>query len=237
MKWCYPGSVSCGASVNSAGLVRKFIEREKRPLTLYEAGVGRGFSASIFMKNHNVSMQGCDVMLYDSVKELMQEYPGRLSVEEATLYDSLKRLDDESIDIFYADNVFEHLFPDELPGIMKELARTLKHGALLFLFIPNRFVGPNDVSVYFLKMGQKAEGFHFMEMSYKEVTDVFGKYGIFPAYSTFAIYRKYRCMKDYCGILHRCQLFAEWLTKYLPPFLRSRVMWRLGLSSYILRKK
>lgn len=236
-KWRNPGASSYGASDGSAGLVCKFLKRMKNPVMLYEAGTGTGFSAGMFMKYPNVSMRGCDVVVPGTVKDLMREYPGRLSVEEATLYDSLKGLEDGSIDIFYADNVFEHLFPDEFPEIMKILVNKLKRGALLFLFIPNRLYGPNDDSRFFLKMGQKAQGFHFMEQSYRDVTAYYAKWGIVPAYSTYMIYKKVRCIKDSRGIISRFKLFLEDAAKHLPPFLRGRVMRRLGLSSYILVKK
>ena len=237
MKWRNPNASSMGASDASAGLVCKFLVTRKDPVTLYEAGVGYGLSADMFMKYPNVSMKGCDVVIQAPVKELMRKYPGRLSVDEATLYDSLKGIEDGSIDIFYADNVIEHMFPDEFPAILELLSRKLKVGALLFMFIPNSISGPHDISHRSLKMGQKAEGFHFMEMTYREVTEKFMKYGIVHAYLIFkTLFKNYRCIKDSSGILNRVKVAVEPTARIIPAFARKQVMAILGYSTYIMIK-
>ncbi|MBQ3653780.1 MAG: class I SAM-dependent methyltransferase [Synergistaceae bacterium] len=238
-KWYVPQTGANGASSYSVDLVCRFLkDGSKNNTALYEAGVGSGFSSGQFLKYPGVSVRGCDVVLQPSVIELMRQYPDRITVEENTLYDSLKGLDDESIDIFYADNVFEHMFPDEFPEIMKLLTAKLKHGALLFLFIPNRLCGPHDVSKNFLKMGQRATGFHTMEQSYRDVTECFRCYGIVPAYFTYrTVFKNYGCIKDSSGRLNKFKLCLEGAAKFLPCAVRRNAMELLGLSSYILAKE
>ena len=225
-------------SSKSIDFVCSFLAKQSGTITLYEAGVGKGLSCRSFLKYHNVRIMGCDVVLYDSVKELMQQFPDRISVDENTFYDSLQNLPDESIDIFYADNVFEHMFPDEFPAIMSLLTRNLKHGALLFLFIPNSINGPHDVSTYFTKMGSKAYGFHFMEQTYHEVTESYKQYGLVPAYFTYrTIFKNYRCIPDFSGRLNKLKLGLENLAKLIPGrWFRGKFMALAGLSTYIMRK-
>lgn len=154
-------------------------------LCLYEAGVGSGFSANRFLEYNYVKMKGCDVVLSERVKQLTEQYSDRFCFSEKTLYEDLKNIEDESIDIFYADNVFEHLIPDEFPMIMEVLKRKLKKNALLFLFIPNRLAGPGDVSRFYLNVGERAQGFHFMELSYTEVIRALSEYNIVPYRNIF----------------------------------------------------
>ena len=168
-----------------------------------------------------------------------RKYPDRIFIEETSIYDSLLKLSDESIDMFYADNVFEHMLPDEFPEILKLLAKKLKHGALLFLFIPNRINGPHDVSQYFVKMGHKAQGFHFMEQTYHEVTKMYKQYGIYPAYFVYKnLFKKYRYIRDSSGLLHKFKLLIEDLARIIPGrWLRNKVMGLAELSTYIMIKK
>ena len=238
MRW-YEKSEARGASNRSVDLVCGFLAEYNHDILLYEAGTGIGFSCKHFLNYSNVSIKGCDVVLQDSVKELMQKYPDRISVEESTFYDSLQGLEDESIDVFYADNVFEHMFPDEFPEILALLTKKLKHGALLFLFIPNSINGPHDVSRNFLKIGQKAQGFHFMEQTYHEVTKMYKQYGIYPAYFVYKnLFKKYRYIRDSSGLLHKFKLLIEDLARIIPGrWLRNKVMGLAELSTYIMIKK
>ena len=236
-------SKSYGATERSVKLVCDFIEKQKSgTVHIYEAGVGAGFSCEHFLKFPNVIVKGCDVVIYDKVKQLSEEYPN-FQVDKDTLYNSLKNIEDESIDIFYADNVIEHIFPDEFPQILDLLSRKVKKRGVLILIIPNKYVGPNDVSRYFVARGKKPEGFHFMEMSYREVITKFKEAGFMPAYFLFRgikdqKYIKY--IKDVGGILNSCKiwiesvlgLFIKWLGSVGP-----RIFNVMALNYYVLVKK
>lgn len=217
-----------------------FIRLKAGSITVYEAGTGTGFSCRKFLEYPNVTVKGCDVVLSDRVKNLIRENTARISIDEDTLYNSLNRTADNSIDIFYADNVFEHLFPDEFPEIMKLLVKKLRQDALIFLFIPNSIIGPSDISGEFLKTGSKAQGFHFMEMTYGEMLEQCAQYGIVPAYLVYKTLRKqYRYIKDSSGKLNRIKVMFENIIKHLPPVLvkKSRILGLLGMGTYILRKQ
>lgn len=178
MPWYLPSTrKSYGANEESVGVVCDFLRAEAGRKVIYEAGVGVGYSCRCFVEVPGIEVKGCDVVLSDEVISLMEQY-NNLSVDEDTLFNSLKKLENNSIDYFYADNVIEHLLPDEFPKIIKVLSQKMKPNGLLFLIIPNRLVGPRDVSKYFLKQGSMAEGSHFMEMSYRETLDKFRMGGV-----------------------------------------------------------
>lgn len=236
-----PSNNSYGATDRSVRLVCDFIEKRKNetPLCVYEAGVGSGFSCECFLKYPNVNVKGCDVVICDRIKQLSAEY-SNLQVDKDTVYNSLKNVEDESIDIFYADNVIEHLFPDEFPQILDLISRKVKKGGVLILIISNKYTGPHDVSRYFVARGRKAEGFHFMEMSYCEVLTKFKKAGFSPEYFLFQGIKEIKHIKDTRGILNSCKIRIESVlglfTKWLGIIGRC-IFAALALKYYILVKK
>lgn len=239
MPWYQPRSKqSYGANENSVGPVCEFLYADKRKKVVYEAGVGGGFSCQRFISIPNVEVKGCDVVISDKVKVLLEQYEN-LSIDEDTLYNSLKKLDDNCIDYFYADNVIEHLIPDEFPEILYLLSRKMKKNGLLFLVIPNRLDGPHDVSKYFLERGSRAEGAHFMEMSYKETLEKFKKEKIIPEYLTYRHQRKIKYVRDIFGILNKVKIGMESLLYYMLRKTGRGVNWiyKMGMTYYILVQK
>lgn len=239
-KYLPSSNTSYGATEKSVKLVCDFIEKRKnRTICVYEAGVGAGFSCERFLKYPNVNVKGCDVVIYDKVKQLSAEY-SNLQVDKDTLYNSLKNVEDESIDIFYADNVIEHLFPDEFPQILDLLSRKIKKGGVLILIIPNKHTGPHDVSQYFTARGRNAEGFHLLEMSYREVLTKFKKAGFSPEYFIFWGKRNMKYIKDTRAILNSCKMCIESILGLFTKWLGSvghHIFNVMALNYYILVKK
>lgn len=240
MSWYLPStSVSYGAEEKSTSLVYDFLKVDETKKIIYEAGVGTGFSCERFVKIPNVTVKGCDILIDEKVRQLMKEY-SNLQVDEDTLYNSLKKIADHSIDIFYADNVLEHLLPDEFPRILRLLSQKIKKGGILILVIPNKIVGPEDVSKYFVERGKPARGFHFMEMSYQEVLAKFKKVGIFPQYFVWQDKENnIRYIRDSRGTLNFMKLCVEFVVSKLIKKMDSRVKVfnRMGMRYYILSKK
>lgn len=199
---------------------------------LYEAGVGRGYAIRRIMETPDIIYYGCDVTLFEEVEELCNQY-SNLILHERTLYEDLIQMADNSIDVFYADNVIEHLIPDEAEKIFKVLFRKMKKGGMLVLFIPNWNNGPHDVSKYYLSRGHKATGFHFMEMSYFETISVLVRNGFKPNY----IYKNGAVEKDSFYIKNIRKMLTE---KVISQIKNKEV--RFGLmncdnySAYILSK-
>lgn len=233
-------TTSQGANRRNVKLVCKFIDRLKNveSITLFEAGVGRGYGCKFFLRYPYVNIKGCDVYIDGNIHNLKSKYGERIDIEENTFYDCLKHMEDGSIDIFYADNVFEHLCPDEFPETMNLLYTKLKKEAYLILIIPNKNVGPGDVSKFFLKMGEKPEGFHFMEQSCHDVINGYRQYGFTNAYSVFRGGKNmWITIKDEKLRLADIKLTIENIIAVLPKTVASRKLVRLlGLNCYVLKK-
>ena len=240
MPWYLPQvNISYGADEKSVGIVIGLLKGSGKKKLVYEAGVGTGYSCEHFAELPNVSVRGCDIVLCDRVKLLMDKHE-KLLVEKDDLYHNLKKLKDNSVDCFYADNVIEHMLPDEFPYILRVLSKKMKKNGLLVLVIPNKLVGPGDVSKYFLKMGENAEGFHFMEMSYRETLAKFKRAGIVPGYFIWLDKENnIRYVKDKKGILNKIKVWAESLICLFikDADRRKRIFRRMAMSYYILIKK
>ena len=154
--------------------------RQNGSALLCEIGVGAGRAISAVLDgidSQSLEIVGCDIAIDESLMNLP-----RTRLVAASAYDFIKGLPDGSVDILYSDNVFEHFCPDEAPVIYAELAKKLAPGAALLLVIPNRLIGPFDISGKFLQTGEKAKGFHFMEMTFGEVAKAFAPHGIRPSH-------------------------------------------------------
>lgn len=240
MMWYLPKTnISYGADEKTVEFVCKLLNSNKKRKLLFEAGVGTGFSSAVFVKQPYITVKGCDILVSDKVKQLSKEY-NNILIDEDTLYNSLKKIADNSIDCFYADNVFEHLLPDEFPQILDSLSHKMKKGGIVILVIPNRLTGPCDVSKYFVKQGKRAEGFHFMEMSYRETVAKFKKFGMIPKYF---IYRdklnnlNYIC--DPSGLLTIVKTGIEEILSFCikNPELKKKLFYKMALTHYVFIKK
>lgn len=159
--------------------VKERIKKTGKAQVVYEAGVGMGYAVRNIIKIPHVLYYGCDVTLFPDVASMTKQY-NNLILHERTLYEDLLDMEDNSIDVFYADNVIEHLFPDEADCIFELLYRKMKKKGILILFIPNWHTGPHDVTKFYLKKGQPAKGFHFMEMSCMETTRLLCRHRFIP---------------------------------------------------------
>lgn len=232
--------ISQGSDKRNVKLVCKFIEEldNGKSINLYEAGVGKGYGCRFFLRYPHVNVMGCDIYIDDNIRLLKSKYDKRINIEKNTFYDSLKHIKDENIDIFYADNVFEHLCPDEFPEIMKLLYKKLKKGAHLILIIPNKNVGPSDVSKFFEKMGGRAVGFHFMEQSCHDVINGYRKFGFTNEYSVFRGGKNtWIAIKDEKFRFAYIKLMIENIIAVFPKTVVSRKLVNLfGLNCYVLKK-
>jgi SAM-dependent methyltransferase len=184
---------SFGADTRSVNMLVKLINeklKQSNHVAFYEIGVGTGYAITEVLSRcgsepqsmgraKGLSIKGCDMFLLPSIMHITELFPDAdVELTEGHVYDCIQMLPDNSIDVLYADNVFEHFFPDEAERIYSEIKKKLKTDACVFILIPNRYRGPHDISKYFLPAGAKAQGFHFMEMSFNEITEAMGKYGI-----------------------------------------------------------
>lgn len=78
-------------------------------------------------------------------------------------------LEENSVDIFFSDQLIEHLHPDDTAHHFSTVKRILKKGGLYLFRTPHSFLGPEDISGYF---SDESEGFHLKEWTYGELTEM-----------------------------------------------------------------
>ncbi|HTE25971.1 class I SAM-dependent methyltransferase [Flavitalea sp.] len=73
---------------------------------------------------------------------------------------------DNSIDIIYSNQVFEHLHPDDTPDHLAQCYNMLTPGGRLIIITPNGLTGPYDISRHY---SMTPEGLHLKEYNYAEL--------------------------------------------------------------------
>ncbi len=214
---------------------KKKMKREK--LVVLELGCGKCQFIERISNLNDVKIYGCDLHPKRNLTDK------KITIYKDTILNTLNKFKDNSIDIIIADNVCEHFFIDEIDVIYSIINKKLnKNGKIIFI-IPNKNVGPCDISKKFLKMGETAVGFHFMEQTYKENINMFKKYGL---YTDFLCINNARRKKDkrkffliynFINIPDSTKIFMEKYLAKLPEKIRMLIFFILGYHIYILRKK
>ena len=229
-----------GVQNNTIKLLKRIIKKahiKNNILLFYEAGVGTGVAVQQ-LAGKNMLIRGCDVFLSDEAKELQRNNPNVDFIEE-NMYDALDNVEDNSVDIFYADNVLEHVVSDEYEETCKKIGKKIKNHGIAVFFIPNMYVGPSDISKIALPFGSKATGFHFMEQSFKKNLETFEKYGMKPEY--FCWYSRFSkriyCIKDVLSFNTVKKVIEGYLGKIPSERVRRFVFRTMAYHVYVLRKQ
>ncbi len=210
--------------------------RKNKKILFYEAGVGKAEALKNLNKK-NLNIKGCDIFLSKEAKEI-EKIENNISLVENSLYEALDEIDDNSLDIFYADNVLEHIVEDEYEKTCQKIVTKIKPKGLAILIIPNSYVGPSDISRLKLNIGHKALGFHFMEQTFNEVVKFFKKEGMQLTYFCM------RSKKGEIRIIYKDKILnflkiklEKTLAKIKNSRNRRRIFKLLGYNIYILDKK
>jgi hypothetical protein len=185
-----------GANNQYCRLVKKLINRirlknNNNKVVYYEAGIGTGLVASSLLEDKDVIIRGCDVYLDPKLKS-----NPRFNFHEGTLFDAPNEIDfsedtnlsvnlgggrqdkkNTSIDLFYWNDVLEHLLEDEADQYVDLIHRKMTDNGIICTITPNKFIGPSDITKLFYPYGTKPKGFHFREYSYFEVKTIFESHG------------------------------------------------------------
>ncbi|HEY6503110.1 MAG TPA: methyltransferase domain-containing protein [Chitinophagaceae bacterium] len=76
---------------------------------------------------------------------------------------------ENSVDVVYSNQVFEHLHPDDTQPLLRAYHSYLTKGGKLVVITPHLLTGPHDISRDFTR---DPEGFHLKEYTYKEMKAV-----------------------------------------------------------------
>ena len=234
----YETNRSYGATDASIAMLQRIINIHHTAgtvFTFYEAGVGKG-SALKTVAQDGLKIYGCDVFLSEEAKELAGTR-SNIHLIEADLYLALDTMEDSSIDFFYADNVLEHLPPDEYNETIKKIAAKMKTGGTFFAIIPNSYAGPHDISKHFITAGERAQGFHYMEQPFSDNVSIFRNNGLeLSGLCVQGLDEKIIYLPAF-NFLNTIKVRMESLLgKIRRPGLRKLLFKKLGYSIYIMRK-
>lgn len=234
----YEEKKSYGATDASITMLQRIINmhhEDGTAFTFYEAGVGKG-SALKAIAQEKLILFGCDVFLSEEAKELANTR-SNIYLIETDLYLALDTMEESSIDFFYADNVLEHLPPDEYNETIKKIAGKMKTGGTFFAIIPNSYAGPHDISKHFIAAGERAQGFHYMEQPFSDNVSIFRDNGLELSGLCVQGQDGKIIYLPALNFLNTIKVRMESLLgKIRRPGLRMRLFKRLGYSIYIMQK-
>lgn len=145
-------------------IIKKMLPAGKKVLDI---GCGQGNLVFELIQNYYLA-SGLDVSqkLIDSARKKLRKINADNLVECAEIanYSSRKKFD-----LIVMDNVIEHIAPDEINAVLEKCNKLLNKNGQILILTPHKFSGPHDISRYFLKLGDKAQGFHLREFSFTDL--------------------------------------------------------------------
>lgn len=236
-------TIAYGASAYCIDLIEQllqYLQKKKRHIRFFEAGVGGGYILSALRHYPNVSINGCDVYLD---RKLLGDLAD--CCIEAPLCKALLQLEDGSIDLFYWNDVMEHLPEDEIDATLKLIADKLSPDGLFVTITPCRGMGPHDITRLAAPAETEARGLHLREYCYYEVLEKNKKAGLTP--KIYAERCGKTCKLEYAQGAQHCWAHATaekcsfLLCKNIPVIanrsIRRRVMRRFGTVSIVITGK
>lgn len=142
-------------------LLKKFINTDSRFL---EIGPGDG-SFSLEVAKHVKTVAAIDVS-NNITSKINSPENFSLSISDG----SSVPLPDNSVDVAFSNNLFEHLHPDDAIDHLHHINRVLVKGGTYICMTLNRLNGPHDISKCF---GNVAKGFHLKEYTNFELEKLF----------------------------------------------------------------
>jgi 2-polyprenyl-3-methyl-5-hydroxy-6-metoxy-1,4-benzoquinol methylase len=212
----------------------RYLDPSRSTVRFFEAGIGTGAMIREVSSLDDVSVCGCDIIIdFASV-------PDQATVIEGGVYEVVCGLPDASIDVFYWNDVFEHVPVDEMDSLLEKIYAKLSPNALMITITPNWNMRPTDITSKFYPQGTEAKGFHYKEYKYNEVTKILEKHGLEVisspyVYNIFA--KKYIINFGKFAILnHKIKRLIEPLAPILPFFLKRYLILGFAFSTTIARK-
>lgn len=192
--------------------VAEHLRRKKERLQFFEAGIGRGYIIQRMAALPFLSVSGCDPYV-DQPEELAPFH-----VRQKPVYDALLSLSDGSIDLFYWNDVMEHIPEDEIIATCALIKQKLSPHGLLVTCTPNRYRGPHDIT-RLADPGQKtAKGLHLKEYSLSEVMQIYRKAELRAGGAVFfnRLTRSNKVLFRFASLWCRLRVILEFCAHRLP---------------------
>jgi len=223
---------SFGATDAYGNLIKKIIKKvlqKKEKCLFFEAGVGTGKIINSIAGLQNVTAMGCDVYINEELKK------SDLMIYECTIYEALRKLNDKSIDVFYWNDVIEHIPEDEIEDYLKLLQNKMNVGGIIITITPNRIKGPCDVTSHFEPRGTIAKGFHFHEYTFYEIIKMFQKYNFESVYGFLGYAGKGLYILGFTKIIDKIKFLTEVISIIFPYFLKKILITITGCDVSIIK--
>lgn len=134
---------------------------------LFELGYGSGIMLEAILR------QGFEVAGIEVSENMRQQARRRLPADwvgNLWLGDFLAlELPEQSFEVVYWNDVFEHLPPDESQDYLRKIYSLLSPGGVLVTITPNWHLRPSDITSEFKPPRSDAEGFHLKEYTLREM--------------------------------------------------------------------
>jgi SAM-dependent methyltransferase len=214
---------------------KKSFNSNRAAIRFFEAGIGTGLILKDLALLEDVDASGCDIIV-----DLVTPLPDKVNVYEGTVHDVLSTLPDSSIDIFYWNDVFEHIPVDEINPLLEIIHSKLSHNGIIITVTPNWHLRPTNITETFHPHGTEAKGFHFKEYTYNAVTGLLENHG-FKVISSPYIYnlfaKKYIINFNKIALLnHKIKCMIEPVAAVLPFFLKRYLILGFAFSTTIAKK-
>ena len=155
-------------------LVRLF-KKELHGKSILDVGCGAGyFLASVTKQLHNPVLVGIDVSIPE--KSLCRKDIKFIKA------DIIEFNLNQKFDIIFADQVIEHIVPQDLQLFLESIKKSLNESGKFIMQLPNRLFGPSDVTRikdYSYTGKIEAEGTHLNEATYTELLPILKKNGFY----------------------------------------------------------
>lgn len=184
---------------------------------VFDLGCGSG-KLIVKLINEGYKARGIDVssecirLAKQNLSELTTECDVIVSHNDIASYDS-----DTLFDLIVLDNVIEHMVPDMVSDVLSKCYNMLRNKGNIVILTPHRYSGPHDISMHFLPLGTKAEGFHLKEYSFTDIDEELRKVG-FTKILGFPFHPRLFAMLNYVPIssqwaANKSRYFEELFTK------------------------
>jgi SAM-dependent methyltransferase len=141
-------------------VLRKIDPKSYKKREIFEVGFGSGVLLKNLYSNGFLNLSGCEPDKNQFIKL------GAKILKKGTFFNKTImqcRLKNNSFDVIYSNDVYEHLHPDETQNFLMKLYRSNKKGGALILITPLKWTGPHDITRLYLGRGFVAKGLHLKE--------------------------------------------------------------------------